>query len=73
MRAGPQAAPAPLELGPGIRLLVVAIVLMAGDSAYTAFTREVLRVGPARMLWVAGPIAVLGVVKLAARLLAAAG
>jgi hypothetical protein len=44
---------------------------MAGDWAYAAFTGEILHYGPARMLWVAGPILAIGVVQLAQRLLSA--
>jgi serine/threonine-protein kinase len=59
-----------LELGAPLRLLVFAVALMAGDYAYSAVTGEVLRVGPARMFWVAGPLAALGAIQLLSRLLA---
>jgi eukaryotic-like serine/threonine-protein kinase len=58
-----------LELGTPLTLLVFAVVLMGGDYAYSAVMGEVLRVGPARMFWVAGPLAVLGAVQLMSRLL----
>ena len=45
---------------------------MAGDYVYASVTGEVLRFGPARMLWVAGPLAVIGVLLLIQRLLAVA-
>jgi len=60
-----------LDLSAAIRLLVVAILLMAGDYLYATFTGEILQVGPARMLWLAGPIAAFGVVKLLSGLLSA--
>jgi eukaryotic-like serine/threonine-protein kinase len=58
-----------LDLGGPIKLLVIAVAMMAGDYAYATFTGEILRLGPARMLWIAGPLAVAGVVLLLVRLL----
>jgi hypothetical protein len=59
-----------LDLGSPLRLFAFAVVLMAGDWGYSVATGEVLRVGPARMFWVAGPLAALGTVQLLSRLLA---
>jgi serine/threonine-protein kinase len=61
-----------LDLSGAIGLLIVAVLLMAGDFLYATFTGEVLQLGPARMLWLAGPLAALGVVKLISGLLSAA-
>jgi serine/threonine-protein kinase len=61
-----------LGLGAPLKLFGAAVALMAGDYVYASFTGEVLRVGPARMLWIAGPLAVLGVIVLIQRLLSAA-
>ncbi len=54
-----------------IKLFAVAIVLMAGDYVYASITGEVPHLGPARMVWLAGPIAAAGVYQLFARLLSA--
>jgi hypothetical protein len=43
---------------------------MGIDWGYAAVMGEVLRVGPARMFWVAGPLAVLGAIQLLSRLIA---
>ena len=48
------------------------MALMATDYVYASVTGEVLRLGPARMLWVAGPLAMIGVIVLLQRLLSAA-
>jgi hypothetical protein len=66
---GPRRAEPRLDIGGPVTLLVFAVVLMAGDYAYSALMGEVLRVGPARMFWVAGPLAVLGAIQLMSRLL----
>jgi serine/threonine protein kinase len=65
------AAARKLELGGPLKLVALAVALMAGDWAYAAFTGEILHYGPARMLWVAGPILGIGVVQLGQRLLSA--
>ncbi|HVU03445.1 MAG TPA: protein kinase [Polyangiaceae bacterium] len=69
--AFPVAAPAfverpsrKMDLGGPLKLVGLAVLLMAGDWAYAAFTGEVLHFGPARMLWLAGPILALGVFQL---------
>ena len=59
-----------LELGGPLRLIVLSVALMAGDWGYAALTGEVLHYGPVRVLWVAGPILVTGVIQLAQRLFA---
>jgi serine/threonine-protein kinase len=59
-----------LRLGAPLTLFALAIALMGLDWAYAASMGEVLRVGPARMFWVAGPLAVLGAIQLLSRLLA---
>ncbi|HEX7671641.1 MAG TPA: serine/threonine-protein kinase [Polyangiaceae bacterium] len=60
-----------LELGGPLKLVALAVALMAGDWGYAAFTGEILHYGPVRMLWIAGPILGIGVVKLGQRLLSA--
>ena len=60
-----------LDIGGPLKLVAFAVALMAGDWAYAAFTGEILHYGPARMLWVAGPILAIGVVQLTQRLLSA--
>jgi serine/threonine-protein kinase len=60
-----------LNLSGALNLLGIAVLLMAGDFLYAMFTGETLQVGPARMLWVAGPLAALGLVKLLSALLSA--
>jgi len=60
-----------LEIAGPIKLLVLAVALMAGDYIYAASTGEILHFGPAKMVWLAGPIAGLGAVLLVTRLLAA--
>lgn len=59
-----------LELGGPLRLFAFAVLLMAFDWGYSAVTGEVLRAGPARMFWVAGPLAAVGAIQLLSRLLA---
>jgi serine/threonine-protein kinase len=61
-----------LELAGPLKLLGIAVLLMAVDFAYSTYAGEALRLGPARMFWLAGPIAVLGVVRLFSSLLEAA-
>jgi serine/threonine-protein kinase len=60
-----------LGLGAPLKLFGASVALMAGDYVYASFTGEVLRVGPARMIWLAGPLAVMGVIVLIQRLLSA--
>ncbi|HVW24198.1 MAG TPA: serine/threonine-protein kinase [Polyangiaceae bacterium] len=60
-----------LGLAGPLKLLAVAMAMMAGDYAYAAAYGEHLRFGPARVFWVAGPIAAIGTVLLLVRLLGA--
>jgi serine/threonine-protein kinase len=60
-----------LNLAAPLKLLGLAILLMAGDYAYATVAGEVLRFGPARVVWVAGPLAALGAILLVSRLLGA--
>jgi len=45
-----------------IQLVVLGILMMAADFAYSNFTGELFSIGPVRPLWVAGPLVVLGLV-----------
>jgi len=65
----PQRSEPKLELGAPLTLFAFAVVLMGLDWVYAAVMGEVLQVGPARMFWVAGPLAVLGAIQLMSRLL----
>jgi hypothetical protein len=58
-----------LDLGRPIALLGLAVVLMAADFAYAVTVGHPLQVGPARTIWVAGPIALAGAVSLIRRLI----
>jgi hypothetical protein len=60
-----------LDLGAPLKLFGVAIVMMAGDYAYSVVTGEALRFGPARVFWAAGPLAAIGAILLLSRLLGA--
>jgi len=51
--------------------LVLAVVLSAADWGYTQKTGELLQVGPARPMWVAGPLALAAVALACWRLIAA--
>jgi hypothetical protein len=57
------------DLRKPVQLLIVSVLLMAGDYAYAVVTGEVLRFGPARMFWLAGPLALIGAALLVTRLL----
>jgi eukaryotic-like serine/threonine-protein kinase len=52
------------RLEPGLWLIGVGALIMLADAAYTAFTGASFTLGPARALWVAGPLVGLGVVRL---------
>src|SRR5207253_2904719 len=60
-----------LGLGTPLKLLAVALAMMAADYAYAMMNGEPLRFGPARVFWVAGPIAAIGTILLLMRLLGA--
>jgi eukaryotic-like serine/threonine-protein kinase len=49
---------------PAFKLIGVGIAIMIADVAYAATNSEAFRVGPARALWIAGPLVGYGVVKL---------
>lgn len=59
-----------LDLASPLKLFGFAVALMAGDWAYSAATGEAFHVGPARIFWLAGPIAAIGAIQLLSRLLA---
>lgn len=44
-----------------IQLVVIGIVVMAGDFGYSQYTGELFSVGPVRPLWVAGPLVIAGI------------
>jgi hypothetical protein len=52
------------RLKPGLRLLGVGSAIMMVDAIYTAQSGESFTLGPARALWVAGPLVGLGLVRL---------
>lgn len=52
------------RLEPGLWLVGAGTALMLADAAYTALTGQSFTLGPARALWLAGPLVGLGVVKL---------
>jgi serine/threonine protein kinase len=52
------------RMAPALRLLALGVLIMAVDLGYALTQGEVFRVGPARALWVAGPLVGLAVVKL---------
>jgi serine/threonine protein kinase len=60
-----------LDLGAPLKFFGVAMLMMAGDYGYAAVTGEALRFGPARVFWVAGPLAAIGAILLLSRLLGA--
>lgn len=49
---------------PGLRVIGIGAAIMIADVAYAVVNGEALRVGPARALWIAGPLVGYGVVKL---------
>ncbi len=57
------------RVGGPLKLLAVAALITALDWVYTSETGEALQVGPARAFWIAGPLAVLAIVKLVYRLI----
>jgi len=52
------------RLVPGLRLIGVGAAIMIADVAYATVNGEAFTVGPARALWIAGPLVGFGVVKL---------
>jgi hypothetical protein len=68
--AGPRRAQRErLDIAGPVQMLLIAVALMGLDWLYATFSGSALRFGPARMLWVAGPLAILGAVLLVSRLL----
>jgi hypothetical protein len=49
---------------PGLKLIGLGILIMLADVGYAVVNGEAFRVGPARALWIAGPLVGLGLVKL---------
>jgi serine/threonine-protein kinase len=49
---------------PGLRLIAIGVVIMIADTVYALVNGEPLRFGPARALWIAGPLVGYGIVKL---------
>jgi hypothetical protein len=49
-------------LGKPVRLIVLAVLLMIGDFLYLSLSGEPISVGPARVFWVAGPLAGVGLI-----------
>jgi serine/threonine-protein kinase len=60
-----------LDLVAPLKLLGVAMAMMGGDYAYAAANGQPLQLGPARVFWLAGPLAAIGVILLLSRLLGA--
>jgi serine/threonine-protein kinase len=58
------------DLAQPITWLIASVGLMIADWAYTHFMGEPLAVGPVRMLWLAGPLALAGFTLLLVRVLA---
>lgn len=52
------------RLVPGLWLIGIGAAIMVADAAYTALTGLSFTLGPARAVWLAGPLVGLGVVKL---------
>ena len=53
-----------MRMMPALRLIGVGVAIMIADVAYATTNGEAFRVGPARALWIAGPLVGYGVVKL---------
>jgi hypothetical protein len=49
---------------PALKLIGVGVAIMIADVAYATQNGEAFRFGPARALWIAGPLVGYGVVKL---------
>jgi eukaryotic-like serine/threonine-protein kinase len=52
------------RLLPGLRLIGIGVVIMLADVSYATLNGQAFTVGPARALWLAGPLVGFGVVKL---------
>lgn len=68
VRAFPSEAPtldtAIARMMPGLKLIGFGILIMLADVGYAIANGEAFRVGPARALWLAGPLVGFGLVKL---------
>ncbi|HEX2877507.1 MAG TPA: serine/threonine-protein kinase [Polyangiaceae bacterium] len=67
-RAMPSEAPTMdtvlMRMMPALKLIGVGVAIMIADVAYATHNGEAFRVGPARALWIAGPLVGYGVVRL---------
>ena len=52
------------RMSPALKLIGLGVAIMVVDVAYAATAGEAFRIGPARGLWIAGPLVGWGVVKL---------
>ncbi len=52
------------RMKPGFRLIALGALIMIADAAYTTLSGQSFTLGPARALWLAGPLVGLGVVRL---------
>jgi serine/threonine-protein kinase len=52
------------RLMPALRLIALGVAIMLADSVYAAHSGHAFTLGPARALWLAGPLVGLGVVRL---------
>jgi hypothetical protein len=68
VRALPSEAPtldtAIARMMPGLRLIGLGILIMLADVGYAIANGEAFRFGPARALWIAGPLVGFGLVRL---------
>jgi hypothetical protein len=68
VRAMPSEAPTMdtvlTRMMPALRLIGIGVAIMIADVAYATVNGEAFRVGPARALWIAGPLVGFGVVRL---------
>lgn len=68
VRALPSEAPtidtAIARMMPALRLIGLGILIMIADVAYASYSGEAFSVGPARALWIAGPLVGFGLVRL---------
>jgi serine/threonine-protein kinase len=56
------------DYGGPVMLLLLGVLLMIADWGYARFTGEAFRMGPVRTLWIAGPLALLGMAQLLTRI-----
>ncbi|HEV8247458.1 MAG TPA: serine/threonine-protein kinase [Polyangiaceae bacterium] len=65
----PSAGTIVARMMPGLKILMLAAAIMIADIAYAAHAGAPFTIGPARAFWVAGPLGVIGLFKLALGLL----